>query len=336
MIKFQNVSVSFKQNKKIVEAVKNVSFEIEKGSIYGIVGGSGAGKSTLLRTVNKLQETTDGAVLVENKDVTKLKGKQLRELRKNIGMIFQHFNLAESKTVAKNISFILESAGWKKEDIEKRVDELLDFVNLSDKKNVYPSRLSGGQKQRVAIARALANNTEILLCDEPTSALDAETTVSVLDLLEKVNKELGVTIVIITHELDVVKRICNKVAVMDQGKVVEIGSVYKVFTSPESDFTKQLIANSNNFDIPESVLEGMNGDVLELTYLGKNAGEAVLSEITVEYNVKFNILHGKIEYIGDKPLGILYVNLIGSAEQREKVKKILKEKVSNVEVLKND
>lgn len=335
MIKFQNVNVSFKQNKKLVEAVKNVSFDIEKGSIYGIVGGSGAGKSTLLRTVNKLQETTSGEVFVNGKDITKIKGKELRNLRKNIGMIFQHFNLAESKTVAQNISFILESSGWKKDAINKRVDELLDFVNLSDKKNVYPSRLSGGQKQRVAIARALANNTEILLCDEPTSALDAETTVSVLDLLEKVNRELGVTIVIITHELDVVKRICGKVAVMDRGQVVEIGSVYKVFTKPESEFTKQLIANSNNFDIPESVLKNMEGDILELTYLGKNAGEAVLSEITAEYNVRFNILHGKIEYIGDKPLGILYVNLLGDKATREKVKNILTEKVSNVEVLKN-
>lgn len=335
MIKFQNVNVTFKQNKKLVEAVKNVSFDIEKGSIYGIVGGSGAGKSTLLRTVNKLQETTSGEVFVNGKDITKIKGKELRNLRKNIGMIFQHFNLAESKTVAQNISFILESSGWKKDAINKRVDELLDFVNLSDKKNVYPSRLSGGQKQRVAIARALANNTEILLCDEPTSALDAETTVSVLDLLEKVNKELGVTIVIITHELDVVKRICGKVAVMDRGQVVEIGSVYKVFTKPESEFTKQLIANSNNFDIPESVLKNMEGDILELTYLGQNAGEAVLSEITAEYNVRFNILHGKIEYIGDKPLGILYVNLLGDKATRKKVKNILAEKVSNVEVLKN-
>ena len=154
-------------------------------------------------------------------------------------------------------------------------------------------------------------------------------------MLEKVNKELGVTIVIITHELDVVKRICGKVAVMDRGQVVEIGSVYKVFTKPESEFTKQLIANSNNFDIPESVLKNMEGDILELTYLGQNAGEAVLSEITAEYNVRFNILHGKIEYIGDKPLGILYVNLLGDKATREKVKSILAQKVSNVEVLKN-
>lgn len=214
MIDFENVSVIFKQNKKTVEAIKNVSFQIADGDIFGIVGESGAGKSTLLRTINQLQTVTDGNVVVDGRTVNSLKGSELRLLRQNIGMIFQHFNLAENKTVYQNIEFVLKVAGWKKDRIKSRIAELLEFVKLSDKADTYPSKLSGGQKQRVSIARALANNTKILLCDEPTSALDAETTSSILDLLKSVNKEFGVTIVIITHELDVVKSICNKVAVM--------------------------------------------------------------------------------------------------------------------------
>ena len=245
MIQFKDVSVRFDDGKVPLQAVKNVSFEIQDGDIFGIAGGSGAGKSTLLRTINQLQKTTSGSVVVNGKEVNGLKHKDLHLLRRDIGMIFQHFNLAESKTVYQNIAFSLEDAGWKKNDIEKRVDELLDFVKISDKKDVYPAKLSGGQKQRVAIARALANNTKILLCDEPTSALDAETTNSVLKLLREVNQKLGVTIVIITHELDVIKSICNKVAVMNNGQVVELGDVYEVFTNPTQEFTKELLLSIN-------------------------------------------------------------------------------------------
>ncbi|MGN1101577.1 MAG: methionine ABC transporter ATP-binding protein, partial [Huintestinicola sp.] len=303
MIEFQNVSVTFRQNKNTVEAVNDVSFHIDKGDIFGIVGGSGAGKSTLLRTINQLQTVSAGNVLVEGKPVSNLKGSELRNLRQNIGMIFQHFNLAENKTVYENIEFVLKVAGWKKETIKKRISELLEFVKLSDKADTYPSKLSGGQKQRVSIARALANNTKILLCDEPTSALDAETTGSVLELLKNVNKELGVTIVIITHELDVVKSICNKVVVMSEGKIVESGDVYSVFTNPQDDFTKQLIEHTNNFDIPDDIKAIISGPVLKLTYLGEKAAEAVLSETAAEFDVRYNIIHGKIEYIESKPLG---------------------------------
>ncbi len=335
MINFQNVSVTFKQNRKTVEAVRNVSFQINDGDIFGIVGGSGAGKSTLLRTINQLQKVSDGNVIVDSKAVNNLKSTELRLLRQNVGMIFQNFNLAENKTVYQNIEFVLKVAGWKKNKIQSRISELLKFVKLSDKADTYPSKLSGGQKQRVSIARALANNTKILLCDEPTSALDAETTSSVLELLKKVNNDFGVTIVIITHELDVVKSICNKVVVMSDGKVVESGDVYSVFTNPQNDFTKQLIEHTNNFDIPAEITDIIKGPVLKLTYLGDNAVESILSDTAKEYNIRYNIIHGKIEYIDSKPLGILYVNIIGEDKNIKLVVSALKEKTFSAEVIYN-
>ena len=333
MVEFQNVHVVFHQNKKTVEAVKDVSFQIQKGDIFGIVGGSGAGKSTLLRTINLLQPVTEGRVLVNGKNVVGYSGAKLRTLRKGIGMIFQHFNLVENKTVQQNIAFVLKTAGWKKADIEARVRELLEFVNLSDKADVYPSKLSGGQKQRVAIARALANHTDILLCDEPTSALDAETTASVLDLLREVNQKLGVTIIMITHELDVVKSICNRAAVMSDGQVVELGDVYEIFTNPQHPFTKQLIGHTQNFEIPQEIRSSIQGPVVKLTYLGERAAEAVLSQTAADYHVRYNILHGKIEYIGTKPLGILYVNITGDSADVEQTIQALTQRTYHTEVV---
>lgn len=331
MIEFKNVSVEFSEKKKRILAVEDMSFSVPQGSVFGIVGGSGAGKSTLLRTVNGLQSISAGSVITDGKNVSTLKNRELRELRKNIGMIFQHFNLAESKTVFGNISFVLENSGLDKEAINSRIDKLLDFVNLSDKRDAYPARLSGGQKQRVAIARALANNTKILLCDEPTSALDAQTTASVLELLKKVNRRLGVTIVIITHELDVVKSICTEVAVMNGGRLEEAGDVYQTFTNPKTNFTRQLIEHTQDFTIPENILKSLDGEVVKLTYLGERAAEAVLSDTAAKFGVRYNILHGKIEYIGEKPIGILYVNLIGG--ETEKAKSALAGKVENLEVI---
>ena len=333
MVEFKDVSVVFHQNKKTVEAVKHVSLKIEKGDIFGIVGGSGAGKSTLLRTINLLQPVTGGDVLVNGKSIVGYKGVKLRELRKGVGMIFQHFNLAENKTVFQNIAFVLKTAGWKKGDIQKRVRELLEFVKLSDKADVYPSKLSGGQKQRVAIARALANHTDILLCDEPTSALDAETTASVLELLREVNQKLGVTIIMITHELDVVKSICTRTAVMADGEVVETGDVYEVFTNPQHPFTQQLIGHTQHFDIPEEIRSSISGPVVKLTYLGERAAEAVLSQTAADYNVRYNILHGKIEYIGTRPLGILYVNITGDSSDVEQTIRKLAERTYRTEVV---
>ncbi|MBO6176938.1 MAG: ATP-binding cassette domain-containing protein [Treponema sp.] len=331
MISFKNVDVVFREHRQTVNAVKNVSFDIEDKDVFGIVGGSGAGKSTLLRTINQLQKITSGEVIVNGVSVKGLKHKPLHELRKSVGMIFQHFNLAESKTVYENIAFSLEDAGWKKEDIEKRVDELLEFVKITDKKYVYPAKLSGGQKQRVAIARALANNTKILLCDEPTSALDAETTASVLKLIKEVNEKLGVTVVIITHELDVVKSICSKVVVMNNGEVVEKGDVYEVFTNPQNEFTRELLAHEQNFKLPDEIWNSVNGDIVKLVYKGEAATESVLSEITARNHVKFNILHGKIEYISSKPLGILFVNFSGDAANIETVKLELASKIFRLE-----
>lgn len=333
MVEFKNVSVVFNHKNQKISAVQNVSFNIAKGDIFGIVGGSGAGKSTLIRTINLLQGVSSGDVFVNGENITEYKGVKLRRLRRNIGMIFQHFNLAENKTVFQNIAFVLQTAGWNKAKIQKRVNELLTFVKLSDKADAYPSKLSGGQKQRVAIARALANNTDVLLCDEPTSALDAETTASVLELLKEVNEKLNVTIIIITHELDVVKSICNKTAVMSDGKVVEIGNVYNVFTNPQHEFTKQLISHTQNFEIPQEIKETIKGPVVKLTYLGERAAQAVLSQTAADYNVKYNILHGKIEYIGTKPLGILYVNIIGENENIARTIKSLGEKTYSTEVI---
>lgn len=331
MIQFNDVSVSFKDGKHSVNAVKNVSFNIEEKDIFGIAGGSGAGKSTLLRTINQLQKISGGNVVVNGKNVKDLKHKELHELRRNIGMIFQHFNLAENKTVFENIAFSLEDAGWKKSEIEKRVDELLDFVKISDKKDVYPAKLSGGQKQRVAIARALATNTKILLCDEPTSALDAETTNSVLKLLKEVNEKLGVTIVIITHELDVIKSICNRVAVMKNGEVVELGDVYEVFTNPKHDFTNELLSHGQNFKLPQEVVDNVQGDIYKLTYKGDGATESILSEVTETNKVHFNILHGKIEYISSKPLGILFVNFSGAEKDISNVISELEKRIFRLE-----
>lgn len=220
-----------------------MSFEIEKGDIYGVIGYSGAGKSTLIRMVNALETPTSGNVWVEGKDIGTLNQKELRNLRKGIGMIFQQFNLLESKTIYDNVAIALKLNGVSKKDIEKRVTELLDFVELSDKKYSYPGQLSGGQKQRVGIARALANNPSILLCDEATSALDPKTTDSILELLKKINEMLHITIVIITHEMNVIQKICNKVAVMDYGQVVETGSVIQVFSDPRSDIARRFVGN---------------------------------------------------------------------------------------------
>ena len=218
MIRFEHLSKTFQTKDGAFEALKDVSFEIEKGDIYGVIGYSGAGKSTLIRMVNALERPTSGKIFVEDKDIGSLSAKELRSLRKGIGMIFQQFNLLESKTIYDNVAIALKLNGTPKKDIEARVNELLEFVELSDKKSYYPGQLSGGQKQRVGIARALANNPSILLCDEATSALDPKTTDSILDLLKKINETLHITIVIITHEMNVIQKICNKVAVMDFGK----------------------------------------------------------------------------------------------------------------------
>lgn len=333
MINFQNVHVSFGARNKSIEAVKDVSFEIHEGEIFGIVGTSGAGKSTLLRTINLLQRPNSGNVIISGKDVTHLKGEELRKLRVETGMIFQHFNLIHTKTVFENVAFAMKAAGHTQEKINKRVPEVLELVGLSERITAYPSKLSGGQKQRVGIARAIANDPKILLCDEPTSALDLETTNSILELLKEVNKQLGITTVIISHEMNVIKKICDRVAVMNGGEVVELDSVFNVFAAPRHDFTRQLVNHTINLDLPERFFKEHTKRLLKIVYRGYKAEEPVISDTIKEYNVNLNILHGKIEYISDQPLGILVVHLEGKPENIAAAENYLKERAADVEVL---
>jgi len=333
MIKFQNVYVSFPAKGKNIEAVKNVSFDIKEGEIFGIVGTSGAGKSTLLRTINLLQRPTQGGIFIKGKEITNAKGEELRKLRLEIGMIFQQFNLIHTKTVFDNVAFALKAAGKSKEEIQKRVPEVLELVGLSDKTFVYPSKLSGGQKQRVGIARAISNNPQILLCDEPTSALDLETTNSILDLLKEVNEKLGITTIIISHEMNVIKKICDRVAVMSDGEVLELDNVFNVFTTPKHEFTKSLVNHTINLDLPSRLLHDKDKRILKIVYSGDRAEESVISDTVKTFDVHLNILHGKIEYITNKPFGVLIVQLDGTAANVIKAENYLKERTFKVEVI---
>jgi len=333
MIHFKDIEVTFKGKDKNVQAVRNASFEIQKGEIFGIVGTSGAGKSTLLRTINLLQRPTSGTVTIEGTDITAHKGEDLRKLRTGIGMIFQHFNLMHTKTVHDNVAFALKVAGRGKAFIKTRVPEVLELVGLSDKANAYPANLSGGQKQRVGIARAIANEPKILLCDEPTSALDLDTTYAILQLIKEINEKLGITTVIISHEMNVIKTICNRVAVMTDGEVVEIDDVFNIFTAPRHEFTKTLVNHTINLDLPQRLLHNNNRRILKVIYSGERAEEAVLYDTIKAYNIHINILHGKIEYITNKPFGVLVIQLDGSNESVHKAETYLRERTYRVEVI---
>lgn len=330
MIRFEHVSKTFQTKNGPFDALKDVSFEIEKGDIYGVIGYSGAGKSTLIRMVNALETPTSGNVWVEGKDIGTLNQKELRNLRKGIGMIFQQFNLLESKTIYDNVAIALKLNGISKKDIEKRVTELLDFVELSDKKYSYPGQLSGGQKQRVGIARALANNPSILLCDEATSALDPKTTDSILELLKKINEMLHITIVIITHEMNVIQKICNKVAVMDYGQVVETGSVIQVFSDPRSDIARRFVGNLIRDVIPEPLVESIrretrNSRLLRIKLENTDSTEPLLWEINQRFEVETNILYSTINVIQGIVVGIMLVLFIGTDEEIEKAEQYILE-----------
>ena len=330
MIRFEHVSKTFQTKNGPFDALKDVSFEIEKGDIYGVIGYSGAGKSTLIRMVNALETPTSGNVWVEGKDIGTLNQKELRNLRKGIGMIFQQFNLLESKTIYDNVAIALKLNGVSKKDIEKRVTELLDFVELSDKKYSYPGQLSGGQKQRVGIARALANNPSILLCDEATSALDPKTTDSILELLKKINEMLHITIIIITHEMNVIQKICNKVAVMDYGQVVETGSVIQVFSDPRSDIARRFVGNLIRDVIPEPLVESIrretrNSRLLRIKLENTDSTEPLLWEINRRFEVETNILYSTINVIQGIVVGIMLVLFIGTDEEIEKAEQYILE-----------
>lgn len=312
VIELDDVSVAFHEGGRTVEAVKHVSLSVEKGEIFGIVGFSGAGKSTLVRTINLLERPTSGKVLIDGIDITGLKGATLRELRKKIGFIFQSFNLIANVTVGKNIEFALKAGGYPKAQWNERIHELLRLVGLESKIDSYPSSLSGGQKQRVSIARALANKPEILLCDEATSALDLETTEGILALLQRINRELGITIVFITHQLDVAKQIFDRVAVMENGVVVEQGNTFDVFSAPKHPTTKALVERYLGIQVPTQLVPSLPaGTIVELRYKGDAALEPLISRVAQEHGVSIDVLHANVEYFGSQAIGILIVLVSG-------------------------
>ena len=333
MLEFRNVSKVYSAKKKEVVGVDNVSLTINSSDIFGIVGYSGAGKSSLLRCINLLERPTSGEILINSKDLTKLSRNELRLARLKIGMIFQHFYLISQKTVGENIAFALKAASMPANAIPARVDELLEMVGLAEKRDVYPAQLSGGQKQRVGIARALANNPAMLLCDEATSALDPKTTVSILRLLKEINKKLGITIVLITHEMDVVKEICNRMAVMQDGKVIEEGDVYDIFASPQKILTQEFISSVVSFDIPKTILKDVRGQIVKILFKGNVAGEGVISDTMQRFEVKGNFLHGTIEYIQERPLGIFLMELQGEDSELAKARAYMTERGAIVEVV---
>ena len=341
MIRFENVSKTFRGNGKQVEAVKEVSLHIKKGEIFGIIGYSGAGKSTLVRCINLLERPDRGRIWIGDTEITALKGKSLRKQRRKIGMIFQQFHLFASRNVYENVAYPLKHQGLTGQEIKKRVEELLNLVGLEDKASAYPSQLSGGQKQRAAIARALANEPDILLCDEATSALDPKTTTAILRLLQEVNRKLGVTIVVITHEMQVVKEICGRVAVMEGGSVVEEGEVFDIFSNPHEKITGDFVNNASNLSRIYTYLEEKaeiirlnKGEcILRLRYLHKNTSEALVSQISRDFSLNVNIIFGNIELIGENPIGGLVAIVSGSGENIRRAVDFLREKKVGVEVL---
>ncbi|UQS87124.1 methionine ABC transporter ATP-binding protein [Nicoliella spurrieriana] len=329
-VELKHIDVTFKQKKQSIKAVSDVSLSIEKGDIFGIVGYSGAGKSTLVRVVNRLQEPTAGEVIINGQNIEKFNGAKLRQVRRKIGIIFQHFNLMNARTIFNNVEYPLLGTKVSKHDRQAKVTKLLKLVGLFEKKDYYPSQLSGGQKQRVAIARALASDPEILISDEATSALDPKTTQSILRLLHKLNQELNLTILLITHEMDAVKSVCNKVAVMDTGKVVEEGSLLDIFSAPKNDLTRDFIETTNQIKPALRVLSHQeafvnydNRRLVELQYLGDNTNNPVIIELFEKFNVTANIIFGNVEFIQGVPLGHLIVTLSGTDAEIAQAKEYL-------------
>lgn len=341
MIRFENVNKTFTDNDRTVHAVKNVNLNIQKGKIYGIIGFSGAGKSTLVRCINLLEKPTSGRIFIGDTDITKLKGRKLRSQRKKIGMIFQQFNLFASRNVFDNIAFSLKHQGLSKLQINEKVNNLLKLVELEDKAKAYPAQLSGGQKQRVAIARALANDPDILLSDESTSALDPQTTLAILKLLNKVNKELGITIVVITHEMQVVKEICDRVAVMEGGEVVEEGEVFDIFANPKQKITRNFVESTSNLskiyryiDDNSKITRLEPGQcILRFNYLEKSTSEALVSQLSRKFELDINIIFGTIELIGHNPIGGLVSIVGGAPDNISGAIDFLKDKNVGVEVI---
>ncbi|MBU5427438.1 methionine ABC transporter ATP-binding protein [Tissierella pigra] len=334
MIEISNVSKKFSNSTTEIDAVKNVSLKINKGEIFGIIGLSGAGKSTLIRCLNRLEEPTEGHILIDGVDLINLDKKDLRKERKEIGMIFQHFNLLSQKNVYDNIALPLQLEKMDKAKIDNRVNELLEYVDLKDKKHSYPSELSGGQKQRVAIARAIANNPKILLSDEGTSALDPKTTKSILNLLKKIRDELNITIVMITHQMEVVKEVCDRVAIMENGQVIEENTVENLFKEPKTKIAKTFI-NSLQGNIEDEIIHpnDFQGKLIRLSFLGNSAKKPIVSKVIRNFNIDINILSGNINKLQSTNVGHLVLELIGEDEEINKVFLFLKNEDVHVEVI---
>ena len=354
LIKIRNLVKKYKLNNgQELLAVNNVNLDIEQGGIYGIMGLSGAGKSTLIRLLNRLEEPTSGEIFVkhevidkkgkkslgyEDKNILNFNVRMLREYRKKTGMIFQHFNLLNSRNVAGNVAFPLEIARWKKRDINKRVDQLLEIVGLSDKKLNYPEQLSGGQKQRVAIARALANNPQLLLSDEATSALDPRTTNSILELLKDINQKFGITIILITHQMEVIKKICNKAAIMSDGEIIEKGETREIFLNPKTELAKEFVQNISHeeFRTEEEIKnrEENTGKLrLRLKYNEEQVNESYITQIIRKYDVEVNILGGFIDKVGDIIVGNLLIEISANEEKAKDIIEWLKENKIDSEVV---
>ena len=341
MIKLKNVSKIFNVSGKKLTALDNVSLEIPKGHICGVIGASGAGKSTLIRCVNLLEKPSEGSVIIDGNDLTQLSDAELVLERRNIGMIFQHFNLLSSRTVFGNVALPLELEGVPKKDIEAKVNELLSLVGLNDKKNVYPANLSGGQKQRVAIARALASDPKVLLCDEATSALDPATTHSILKLLKEINRTLGITILLITHEMEVVKRICDQVAVIDKGRLIEQGTVSEIFSNPKTELAQEFISSTFHITLPEEYLENLSDTpkhaksypIIKFEFTGRSVDAPLLSQASKKFGVELSILTSQIDYAGGVKFGFTIAEVEGDEDAITQTKVYLMENNVRVEVL---
>jgi len=341
MIKLNNITKIFTLPDKKLTALDNVSLHVPKGQICGVIGASGAGKSTLIRCVNLLERPTHGAVLIDDVDLTQLSEAELVKTRRQIGMIFQHFNLLTSRTVFENVALPLELENKSKAEIQEKTTALLVLVGLSDKHNVYPANLSGGQKQRVAIARALASDPKVLLCDEATSALDPATTQSILKLLKEINRTLGITILLITHEMEVVKRICDQVAVIDKGRLIEQGTVSEIFSNPKTELAQEFISSTFHITLPEEYLENLSDTpkhaksypIIKFEFTGRSVDAPLLSQASKKFGVELSILTSQIDYAGGVKFGFTIAEVEGDEDAITQAKVYLMENNVRVEVL---
>ncbi|MCO8082317.1 methionine ABC transporter ATP-binding protein [Acinetobacter lwoffii] len=329
MIEFKDISKQYELKGQTLHALNQINLQIPTGSIFGIIGYSGAGKSTLIRLINLLERPSSGRIIINGTDFTALDAKALRQERASIGMIFQHFNLMQTKTVAANIEMPMKLLGWSKAEREKRLEELLDFIDLKHKRHAFPDELSGGQKQRVGIARALANHPKILLCDEATSALDPQTTKSVLQLLKKINEEQGITIVMVTHEMDVIETLCDYVAVMEKGDVIETGSTLQIFSQPQHPTTKNFIQTVLQQHLPVNILNNLenqnHNSIYCLKFLGSSAQETVIQAVIKQFDISLNILFANMTEINGTVIGQMFIQLLGDAQEIQAAIKFLEQ-----------